>query len=301
MYVTAGALQPKNLVVYFELILDELVSYGPGGDGLLVRPVVREGGQLREREAFVHRVFLSAVYCDSPARQKLAGVVQGASAYLMCMYCWMCGVKFNNMRMLGYRGPVVCRYGKLKGQEVQMGVNERSRLIAHEEQVLRGMVAETTDELSTNRDVGVHMLNPVVKALSYVDANSLFPVPLYHALYLGVVKDFVKALLQNGGREELRWDKRIVADRETHFLLPADFSRPLLSVVSKQGRMVIENWVRFLEVYSVYLFWPELGAVVLSPSAKKAWGHLRRFAMFFQRPERINSASQRLQRAKEAR
>lgn len=276
LMIIPGEKQPKSLDVYVDLVVDEFVTYGPSGGGLTVTPL---GG-----ESVQHVIFLASVYCDSPARQKLACVVQGASAYLMCMYCWMCGVKENNMRMLGYKKPVVCSHGKMKGCSLKMGVEDAQRLISHDEQVLRGLAAEQSDGLDLSKSVGVWRRSPFVKRLPYVDINTLFPVPFYHALYLGVVKDFFKEMLDTGGAFHM--EKREVLSRESQLVLPADFGRPMLSVVNKQGRMVIENWVRLLEVYSTYLFWPGIGTkdvAVLTPQTKRAWGHLRRFAMYFQR------------------
>ncbi len=289
LLIIPGVRQPKSLDVYVTLVLEDFVKYGPNGDGMTVSPV---GGL-----PFQHVIFLSGVYCDSPARQKLACVLQGAGAYLMCMYCWLCGVKENNMRMLGYSQPVLCQFGKCKGMLLRMGVNDRARMIGHEEQVTRALVAEAGTDLDTAKDVGVRRLNPFVKMLHYVDFNTLFPVPLYHALYLGVVKDFFGLLLDSKG--EFGMNKKTVSQREGHIVLPADFARPVLSVVSKQGRMVIENWVRLLEVYSTYLFWPSVGGVssdVIPGIAKKAWGHLRRFSLYYQRYSQCGEDERRRQR-----
>ncbi len=293
LMIIPGVKQPKSLDVYVNLVLEDFVTYGPDSGGLRVTPL---GGS-----PFQHIIFLSGVYCDSPARQKLACVIQGASAYLMCMYCWLCGVKDSNMRMLGYSTPVVCRYGKLRGQALQMGVRDRVRLLAHDEQVQRALVAEAGTNLDPAKDIGVRRLNPFVRLLPYVDFNTLFPVPFYHALYLGVVKDFFGLLLDS--KTSFAMKKKVVSSREGHIILPADFARPVLSVVSKQGRMVIENWVRLLEVYSTYLFWPSLASSdgdVLPATAKEAWGHLRRFALYYQRYEECG-AEERRRRRKTAR
>jgi hypothetical protein len=61
----------------------------------------------------------------------------------------------------------------------------------------------------------------------------------------------------------------------------------------------MENWARFVEVFSVYLFSSDVhGVQLLSDVAKKAWGHLRRFILYHMRPaeeysERARKAARR--------
>lgn len=80
--------------------------------------------------------------------------------------------------------------------------------------------------------------------------------------------------------------KERLATLEKHFMLTADFGRPLASISDLKGRHVIENWCRLIEVFSCYLFSDSLcdeEPGILKPKAKKALGHLRRFIDCFQR------------------
>lgn len=59
---------------------------------------------------------------------------------------------------------------------------------------------------------------------------------------------------------------------------------------------VIEHWSRWVEVFSVLLFAPvayESHSGPLSPLAKQAWGHLRRFAMYHLRPSARSTSESR--------
>jgi hypothetical protein len=80
--------------------------------------------------------------------------------------------------------------------------------------------------------------------------------------------------------------KRKLQQHDKDFRLTSDFGRPYSNLLSKQGRFVVENWVRWTEVFSSYLLCPLVhgsNEQLLPPLAKKAWGHLRRFIMHHQR------------------
>ena len=79
--------------------------------------------------------------------------------------------------------------------------------------------------------------------------------------------------------------KRSFLKHERDFVLTSDFGRPYSSILSKSGRYVVENWVRWTEVFSTYLLCPEIhgGQQPLTPLAKKMWGLLRCFVFHHQR------------------
>lgn len=59
-------------------------------------------------------------------------------------------------------------------------------------------------------------------------------------------------------------------------------------------RYVIENWVRWVDVFSTYLLSEEVVGrpEVLRPHMKVAWGHLRRFILHHMRPQQDSSTAE---------
>lgn len=165
------------------------------------------------------------------------------------------------------------------------------------------------------------------KALPYLDYNNFFLLPIAHAMLFGMVKDAMNLFLGKGnsapdkkrtkkpnvrgpqlgdwGTEKGDWDdaddlqglelfritneaKRVMAARAKELNLTSDFGRSYWDVVQHSGSYLMENWWRWVEVFSVYILRPyyKSGVVtdVLPPLAAKAWGHLRKAVVYALRP-----------------
>lgn len=304
LMIIPGPQQPENLDAYFNLILKELQQYGPGGPGLVVSPLSQGAdGVLVRLPPVVHRVVLTTLYADSPARVKAGQFMKSAAAYLACQFCWFTGVKANTNMLgantnatlfLGYHQPVVASRGLLLGESLQVGVNDQHRLLTHSQQQARATLVES---MKGQPDFdpghfGCAGYSVFHKALPYIDYNNFFVLPFAHSVFLGVVKDFMRLITGVLGRTGRAKDccisyrgLRLIKEHEKDYVLTADFGRPLSSIVSKSGRYVIENWIRWVDVFSTYLLSKECnGEDVLPPLMKLAWGHLRRFILYHMRP-----------------
>jgi hypothetical protein len=110
------------------------------------------------------------------------------------------------------------------------------------------------------RPAGCHGLSLLVKHLPYVDYNRVHKVPVAHALLLGVVKDFWKLLLSPTPKGQAKphyvlppQSKKHMAARANSVIMTCDFGRPYRCVVLQRGNWVMENWIAWIEVHSVFI------------------------------------------------
>ena len=112
------------------------------GEGIQVQPA---GG----RSAFRHRVIVSSIYADYPARQQLARAMGSAAGHLGCYFCCLKGVTVGRAtRFLGYLpGTAWCCLGlkslvpgcrpNLSLVQCQLGTGDDQHIFTHEEQESR--------------------------------------------------------------------------------------------------------------------------------------------------------------------
>lgn len=125
---------------------------------------------------------------------------------------------------------------------------------------------------------GCHGLSLLVKYLKYVDYNNIHRVPVAHALLLGLVKDLLNLLLCKSARGEPKPEyalppaaRRAMADRYQGILLTCDFGRPYRCVVNQRGHWVMEDYVNWLEVHSVYILQPYQKVIVVAVAITNLW------------------------------
>ena len=163
---------------------------------MVVAPTVRDHTtkELQRGSAFIHLVVLQGIYADSPARVKLLNCAS-MNAYMGSFYCWMTGQHLHgSMRWAGYHEPVTIERGARQGDLLQMGVHDQRLRITNEEQCLRAGAVENG---ILNADfMGVHGGCIIARMLPYTDINTLFLVPINHALHRGVIRDLILELLQ---------------------------------------------------------------------------------------------------------
>lgn len=79
-------------------------------------------GRVVPAEVIFHRGFIAGLYADAPMRAKLLYFVGGFTAFLVCVYCRLCGVtRGNTRRYIGYVQPVQAERGTGAGRSFQMG------------------------------------------------------------------------------------------------------------------------------------------------------------------------------------
>ena len=294
----------------FLCLLRQKLKFSFTGNGLIVHPTDNSGQKL---PPIRHRLLLSGMYADSPARMKVANTMASAAAYLACQWCWFAGTKARAseetldtgraMLFRGYATQALVKVGPLQGEHIQLhhaDHDKAERLLTSQDMWDRAEFVESQKKPSTGKVSakvakvsGCLGLCPIMKALPYTDYVNFFILPFGHAVFLGVVKDCVKLILGQLPEDGSLYKDMLVANRgarrainaqEGSFVLTSDFGRPYTSVIDRSGTYVMEDWSRFLEVYSVYLFSSDVhGREVLPQLAKKAWGHLRRFVLYHMR------------------
>ena len=277
--------------------------YFGAGSGLEVTPVDESGRKLPPMR---HTIVLSGLYADTPARMKVANTLGSASAYLACQWCCFAGTKSSAadsdaaetgkaMLFRGYAKPAHVKVGILAGTEVQLHHPRKDpprRLLTSIQMHARALLFERQGKTTRAAKVtGCLGRCIVMEELPYTDYVNFFILPFGHAVFLGVVKDFIQLILgqlpttgSSGLLVTTPEARRLMKAAEAAPVLTSDFGRPFKSLVEKNGSYVMENYSRLVEVYSVYIFSPDVhGEEVLPPLAKKAWGHLRRFIMHHMR------------------
>jgi hypothetical protein len=276
-----------------------------------------EDNAVVQGDTFKHTILLSGVFGDSPAMKKLARWLSHA-AYFGCGFCMMRGTKVGGggMYFLGYAHPT--SYGPF-------APNEREGYGAHSEHAVgwglcgdaamrlsdafqrcRADVVDRGERLPT--DVGCHGRSIFVKHLSYVDYNNLFVVPIAHAGLLGVVKDFWTHVLAATPRgEQAQWysisseARRVMASREAGPVSTCDFGRSYTDITTKKGNWVMEDWLHWAEVWSVFVLRPYIvdgvEKTILHPDAAEMWQHLRQGLLYFCRSYPIEGVAQTVDEA----
>ncbi|KAG7674826.1 hypothetical protein KSW81_002338 [Nannochloris sp. 'desiccata'] len=263
---------------------------------------------------FYHIPILVFIYADAPARAKLLKSTGTAAAYLACFWCWLTGERVNiegvldisngTMVMRGYAkhvepscgfvfGKITQRDGSVKVAE-PLSMDDRRRMVTEEHQSQREaaaeeLISERNKEAAAN--LGCMGKCIILTHLPYLNARNLFVLPLYHMLYLGVVKDFLK--LAMGHKEtKLRKEsmeisneaKRKIAEIEGRIQLTGDFGRPIQPLSVHRG-WLIEHVSTFVDCTSKVLFNDVVvGVEVLPPEMKKGWKLLRKALLHYFRP-----------------
>jgi len=123
-------------------------------------------------------------------------------------------------------------------------------------------------------------------------------LPLYHILFSGIVKDFLRHVFRQDTTGTMRHEEITPSSKGLHLFNKArnmilrncDMSDPCIDLTNTSG-WFISSLVAFVEVHSCFMFNERvMGAHVLSSMGKEAWGHLRHAIMYFLRdPEETMS------------
>jgi len=279
--------------------------------GVDIQPAERdpETGKVIAGALFRHMVMLTGIYADSPARAKLMYAVASWTAFFACPFCKLMGTMCDNVvRYMGYAKPAVVTKGHYDGSSFQMGVNDSSRMLSHQQQVARAAVYRVTYEAGVAHD-GLSAIKgntPLVRSLHYVDFNRIWIVPFCHAFYLGVLKDFLNAIFAKksaGGEQDASGgnapatdilippaSRRVIRGRAGGLELHPSFNNRYRDVMGNKASWQIEDCARAVECFFPLLFRPvgRPGVEVLQPGVvKQAYGHLRRFAAFHMATEKF--------------
>jgi hypothetical protein len=135
------------------------------------------------------------------------------------------------------------------------------------------------------KDCGNHYLPEVAAKLRYFEMDWGFPIPWGHAGLLGCVKDLFRELLSKYPNEAQRKPhaisnakRRIISPRAAHVRVPHEVGRPYKDVVHHWKSYTMEDWLHFVETYSVFVL-----RDILHPELAEAWEHLRAAVLHYMR------------------
>jgi hypothetical protein len=233
---------------------------------VVVEKTLTSDGSISQRP-LVHQPLLVSCTSDTPARCKLAKFC-GHAAFLGCGVCSMHGTNVDpdgkrcGMHFLGYSkeadgGIMVPGIPSVSGY-CGDGVFQ----LTHDDHLER---AEQVDSGHwKNTRAGCNGLSPVIKILDYTRYDRVFACSVAHAMLLGLLKDFWGLLLCKVKQgEEAPWYslpkdvRRVMAARASHITSTLDQSRSYRCVVTKRGNWVMEDWLNWAEIWSVYIMSPK--------------------------------------------
>lgn len=220
------------------------------------------GGDILQR-TLRHQPLLASNTSDAPARCKLGKFLSHA-ARLGCGGCSLHGTNTDAdgahcaMHFLGYNEHA--EGGLLvPGHDVVEGLcGDALFKLSHEQHLERAEKVEAGEW--DNTKAGCNGLSPVIRLLEYTRYDRVFACSVAHAMLLGLVKDFWSLLLCHVKRGDAEpWYslpkevRKIMAARATHITNTLDQYRPYRCIVKQRGNWVMEDWLNWAEIRSVYI------------------------------------------------
>ncbi|GIL67471.1 hypothetical protein Vafri_20814 [Volvox africanus] len=261
--VIPGHSEPKSMDVYLSPTLEAFKCYGPNGEGLNIEDCTGN--------KFNHKIFLSGIYADTPANRKLSLWNSHASG-TGCGHCLLKGHSKDSGGMFfpGHASPVEVNTvfndvnpaalspitAALSHIPVSAQCGDPLIKVSHNMHVMRVLLAEVQPDKAPV--LGCKGLSPVIRELDYCDYNNVFVVPICHASLLGVTKRFWSLCLGQLGRYtkdfSIRGAQRnIMMQRAGHLIMTNDLNRPYRDIVAKRGTWTMEDWLRWVDCYSIYI------------------------------------------------
>jgi hypothetical protein len=313
LLVIPGPKEPTNLEPYLEKLLLAFERYGPSIVGS--NEYGQEGGMLAtehtrraadgaiQQRSFKHRIFLSGVAADTLACRKLS-YCQACQGTLGCQHCWLKSVavpgggrafKYATASDVGVPEELRGKDGFVDIPTTAYAGNHDRCKVTHEQHCQRAEWAEvelataTTKAARTRvvKTAGCHGLSPFMRHLGhYLDYNNVWVVPFAHAALLGVTKRYFTLLFEKiGKRSDNDLPKYVmrpaarkkVKARGDALSITNDFNRPYKDIVDRRGSYVMEDWLNFVDSFSLYVLGAGADADDIWPcdEMRQAWWELR--------------------------
>jgi hypothetical protein len=133
--------------------------------------------------------------------------------------------------------------------------------LSHEDHLERARMVE--DGLWKDTLAGCNGMSPVIEHLRYTRYDRVFACSVAHSMLYGLVKDFWGLLLCKVKRDaDVPWYslpadvRKIMAERASHLSSTLDQSRAYRCAVKQRGNWVMEDWLNWTEIWSVYIMSP---------------------------------------------
>jgi hypothetical protein len=280
--ITVGPSEPKNMDLVLKPIADQFEHGWKHGFE------VTDGTNY-----FTYRVLLGGVFGDTPAQSKISRSM-GHNAYLPCLHC-ECRGEYHDKAM---RYPTTPKYGFFGENELKQRatnplidtgipctVGDPASKCSHQDIKEKAMEVENGNAAA--QDMGFHGVCVFVKVLPYVDYNGMFVLPWAHAALLGVVKDFINLVVEGSPVATYKMsneNRNKIRVRAFDFTATCDIGRPYKCVVTKRGHYTMEDYLNFLEFWSLHIF----SGGVLHEDMAYAWSLLRTSLLYFFRAAKVS-------------
>lgn len=308
LMVIPGPDEPRCMDIHWEIIRSQFYDYSEGDQEMNVS--YREDGILHE---FVHKPFLVRVCCDAMARHKIMCSRPAASLHT-CPWCWVESSPSERSKVFGYAKPIQhqvfnwddflqMRHSDIKPirtQDIHIGITPESEYkVTLEEHKRRSEILDTLNrsrvstsfKVTAKKHLGLSGKSHISWGLKALHPLQFVYLPMYHLLFLGIVKDFLKHIFRPD--KALAPVSDVMAPNKSNFkefasareriILNSDIAEECISLDNMHG-WLIAPLIAFVEVHSCFLFNEEVsGFSLLSKPCKRAWGFLRRAVMYFLR------------------
>lgn len=261
----------------------------PARSGLRVTEYRKDpdSGEVHSR-SFMHTPLLQGWSADTPALKKVTKWA-GTSAFIACGFCSTHGVNRDregnrtHMCFPGYWKK--CKWGLGDEPGGTCHVGDAVCKLTHDQQKQRGAAVESGDPDCNPTNMGCHGLSVYIKEVWYGHYLNGVSLPVGHAGPYGVAKMFCTRIMFMAGQKwSLQpWALRTIKGRASQIKSTLDFGRGYTCVVEHANSWVMEQWVHWLESWSVIILRSDAGRPVLTPALRRMWDCLRRGLLYFVR------------------
>ena len=239
---------------------------------------------------YLHRPFLVRWAADTPAQAKVA-MSNSHSAYNPCMFCDIDGEHDEGaIRLAGYDKAVM----------QQRIVPPRSQARQRYAKDIRRTTSDGLLELANQFEQGNPPEHAVLNGacripqiLDYFDYHNGFPIPIYHKMVLGVVKNFFVMVMDaksncedtqhmyipNAAKRSMTW-------RTEQLIANINVDSKMYDPSSQRSAFHSSHWLRMTETYSVLLLYEAWEGGETSPIFL-IWTKIRHAVLMFMKPDSL--------------
>lgn len=257
LIIIPGPREPKFVQPYVNMIIQDFMQWQPRiSQGIDVTKVEFDAnGSTRSCQPSKHWPVLASWIADGPARQKVAEM-RGHAAYQACAYCWIPGCRENNRMVFpyGYRAEVEIPPQNIPTRNLKESVRVMVGSIVAKKSCKEMVVAgQKVQAQEWDKDLGGCNGLSAVAQLPYVNYKDVWLLGTAHIILLGLVPDFIEAILPASLRGLNRpmyaispAHKRQILIRQSEVHMPSGRPRALC-IVRERGSFDMSHWWLFVK------------------------------------------------------
>ena len=238
----------------------------------------------------VQDVVLAGFHADTPARCHYGGY-NGVAAYVNDYRSLFTSYRYagvNANYSMGYFEPAPMADLRGVGSVITRFANDETAMLT--DPIRRELFQMVANKTVTSQLAGCKASSPFLR-LPYWDTVFGFHIPIYHALFLGVVKNFISLLLPKAGHTTAQHAmptqyRKLIEARSAYVArsVPHDVGKAYRCIVQEKHMYTMEHWAHFLFIYSPLVFEDTL--LRYEPLLARGWERLRRGCAHFLDPQR---------------